>query len=174
MTAGLTADRAAELTVDVTVADASWTARLPDAAAIARDASRAAWRAAAGPGADAAELSILLTDDAAMRDLNRAHRGRDRPTNVLSFPLGEPAAPDGMPALLGDVVLASGVVSREAKEQGKPLAAHFRHLVVHGVLHLAGYDHETGPDAEKMESLEVKILAGLGLPDPYRDQAAVS
>ncbi|MEM9682494.1 MAG: rRNA maturation RNase YbeY [Pseudomonadota bacterium] len=162
------------LTVDVTISDAAWTAQLPEAAAMAREASRAAWRAVAPAGADGAELSLLLADDAAVRDLNRAHRGQDRPTNVLSFSLGTPSSPDGVPTLLGDVVLASGVVSREAKDQGKPLAAHFRHLVVHGVLHLAGFDHETRPDADAMEALEVEILAGLGVSDPYRDQAVVS
>lgn len=107
-----------------------------------------------------------------MRALNKRHRGLDRPTNVLSFPIGAAAPGEGVPAMLGDVVLASGVVAREAAEQDKAVAAHLSHLVVHGVLHLLGYDHETDPEAERMEALEVQTLAALGLPDPYRYREA--
>ena len=107
----------------------------------------------------------MAFDDETVRALNRRHRGIDRPTNVLSFPIG--TAPGGEPCMLGDVVLAAGVVLREAEEQGKSVPAHVTHLVVHGVLHLLGYDHEAGPDAETMEALEVQTLAGLGIPNPY-------
>ncbi|MBN8532434.1 MAG: rRNA maturation RNase YbeY [Alphaproteobacteria bacterium] len=106
-------------------------------------------------------LTIALSGDRAVQHLNRDFRGKDKPTNVLSFPADEPD-------YLGDVILAHGVVEREAKEQQKPFANHATHLVVHGVLHLLGYDHETdAEDAKKMESLEKRILAKLGIPNPY-------
>jgi len=122
--------------------------------------------------AETAELGITLTDDETVRTLNRDHRGQDKPTNVLSFPLaGADFAPEapGAPLLLGDVVLALGTVAREAAEQGKSLEAHAVHLVVHGVLHLLGHDHETDADAEAMERLEIGVLQALGLPNPYTD-----
>ncbi|HZU88526.1 MAG TPA: rRNA maturation RNase YbeY [Stellaceae bacterium] len=120
------------------------------------------------------ELSLVLTDDAEQRRLNRRYRGHDRPTNVLSFPTGA-AAPQAArqrtaraaPLLLGDVVLACETVAREAAEQQKPLADHLRHLVVHGVLHLLGYDHAVEREARRMEALETAILQRLGVPDPY-------
>jgi probable rRNA maturation factor len=140
------------------------------AGALAERAARAAaaefWSDEDGP----AELSVVLADDALVHRLNREYRGKDRPTNVLSFALTEgdtPAAGPGVPVLLGDVVLAWETVAREAGEQGKSIDAHFNHLVVHGVLHLLGYDHESEPDAEEMERLEVAILARLGVADPY-------
>jgi probable rRNA maturation factor len=145
---------------------AGWKAALPDLGPRVRAAARAALRAAAWrPGPAGAELSLVLGDDAGMRALNRHWRGQDKPTNVLSFPAG--AAPAGAPALIGDVVLAFETVRREANEQGKPLADHLAHLVVHGVLHLIGYDHEEARAARRMERLEVAILAALGIADPY-------
>jgi len=158
----------AALAVDVTIEGADWPVLLPDAAAIAEETAVVAWRHVARPAAGPAELSILLADDATVRRLNRAHRGQDKPTNVLSFPIGDTISVAGVPIMLGDVVLASGVVAREAVEQGKTAIAHFRHLVVHGVLHLAGYDHIADGDAEIMEALEVEILAALAVPNPYR------
>jgi probable rRNA maturation factor len=104
----------------------------------------------------------LLTDDKAIRDLNRRFRRQDKPTNVLSFP-----APQNPERFLGDVALAYGVCAREAAEQGKPLQNHLQHLVAHGVFHLLGYDHETDAQAEEMEGLERGVMAGLGIPDPY-------
>jgi probable rRNA maturation factor len=103
--------------------------------------------------------------------LNRRWRGTDAPTNVLAFPAADPtvATPLGAPLLLGDVVLAFETTHREAAEQEKPLAAHLRHLVVHGVLHLLGYDHVDDADATTMEEREIAILAELGVPNPYRD-----
>jgi len=107
-------------------------------------------------------VTILLTDDAAVRELNVNFRGKDAATNVLSFP-----APTNPENHLGDVALAFGVCAREAAEQGKPLAHHLQHLTVHGVLHLLGYDHMRDDEAEAMEGLERAVLAGLGVPDPY-------
>lgn len=141
---------------------------------IARTAARAALTAAR-PGGEGRrlELGITLTDDAAVRALNRAWRGKDRATNVLSFPAGAVATaglPAGLPLLLGDVVLGYGVCAAEAAAQGKTLADHVRHLVVHGVLHLTGHDHEDDAEAERMEALERVVLGGLGVADPYAVQ----
>lgn len=118
-----------------------------------------------------ADLAIRLVGTREGRALNRHYRGKDYATNVLSFPA---ELPEGLPKgvklpLLGDLVLCAPVVAREAKEQGKPLAAHYAHLVVHGCLHLLGWDHEDPHEADAMEQLEREILAELGLPDPYRE-----
>jgi len=111
---------------------------------------------------------VLLTDAGDMRRINRDYRQRDKATNVLSFPGGELS---GLPAdaalLLGDMVLCPEVIAREAREQNKPLARHWCHLCVHGALHLAGYDHVEAAEAERMESVERRLLAGFGIPDPY-------
>lgn len=112
------------------------------------------------------ELSIRVVDADEGRALNRQWRGRDYATNVLSFPAN--ALPGGGPRLLGDLVLCAPVVLTEAKSQGKPARHHWAHLTIHGVLHLAGHDHERPEDAERMEAIERKLLAGLGIPDPYR------
>jgi len=119
--------------------------------------------------------SLLFTSDAEVQTLNREWRGKDKPTNVLSFPMLERSelialAPDGPPELLGDVALAHETCAREAAEKGVSLQDHATHLIVHGLLHLAGYDHETSPDdAAAMEALETKALASLGIADPYGD-----
>ncbi len=115
----------------------------------------------------AAELSLVLTDDARIRVLNRDWRGFDKPTNVLSFPAAEADDEDPGP-LLGDVVVAYETTAREAAEEGTPFDDHFAHLLVHGLLHLFGFDHEADDEAEEMEALETAILAGLGMEDPYR------
>jgi probable rRNA maturation factor len=117
------------------------------------------------------EVSLRLADDGEVAALNGDYRGREGATNVLSFP-GISAEeldghPPGAPVLLGDIVLAQGVVAEEAERQGKSPADHFRHLVVHGMLHLLGYDHVEARDAEIMERLETTLLAGLGIADPY-------
>ena len=109
------------------------------------------------------ELTLLLTGDAEVQDLNARFRGKDAATNVLSFPAPTSAAPH-----LGDIALAYGVCAAEAKAQGKPLAHHLTHLVVHGVLHLLGYDHTADTEAQVMEDMERAILADLGIGDPYR------
>jgi probable rRNA maturation factor len=116
------------------------------------------------------EATIVLSDDSEMQTMNRTWRGKDASTNVLSFPSGLPAGEaQGEPYPLGDVVLAGETVLREADQQGIPVADHVAHLVVHGVLHLLGYDHERDDDAERMEALEIKVLAGLGIADPYAE-----
>ncbi len=115
-----------------------------------------------------AEVAVLLADDEAIRQMNREYRGKDRPTNVLSFPAGDIAGlPGDAPAPLGDIVLCPDVIAREAAEQGKAPDDHWAHLCVHGALHLAGYDHVEDDEARAMEALEVRILAGLGIADPY-------
>lgn len=112
-----------------------------------------------------AELSILLTDDAEQQVLNREWRGMDKPTNVLSFPQIEPFGP--LEGLIGDIVLARETLEREAADLGKPFVEHFTHLVVHGFLHILGYDHIRDDEAAEMEGLETRILARLGIADPY-------
>ena len=119
-----------------------------------------------------ADLAIRIVGSREGRALNRHYRGKDYATNVLSFPADLPEGlPEGvrMP-LLGDLVICAPVVAREAKEQGKPLAAHYAHLTVHGALHLLGWDHGDDVEAEAMEQLERGILAGLGIADPYRSE----
>jgi probable rRNA maturation factor len=116
------------------------------------------------------ELAVVLGGDAEQQRLNRDWRGIDRPTNVLAFSAWDPglALPRAAPVLLGDVVLAFETVAREAAEHGRPLADHLSHLVVHGVLHLIGFDHQTDSEAAVMEALETSILADFGVADPYR------
>ena len=115
----------------------------------------------------ASELSIVLTDDAEQRNLNRDWRGIDKATNVLSFPQIEPFAP--VSGLLGDIILGRETLVKEADEQGVSFDDHFTHLVVHGFLHLLGYDHIEDADALVMEGLETQILASLGVADPYAE-----
>lgn len=141
--------------IDIEIEDEAWSAALPRAADVVLAAAQAALEARGG-------VTILLTDDDSVAELNERFRGKAGPTNVLSFP-----APDNPEAHLGDIALAWGVCAREAAEQDKPLAHHLQHLVAHGVLHLLGYDHLTEAEAEEMEALERRILAGLGVPDPY-------
>ena len=143
--------------IEVEVEDEAWTAALPDAVAVVERAATVAQGAVTG------DVVVLLTDDAAVHDLNLRFRDRDRPTNVLSFPAAESAAPH-----LGDLVLAHGVCAAEAAAQGKSLADHVTHLTVHGVLHLLGRDHVDAVEAEAMEAEERTLLASLGVADPYR------
>ena len=141
--------------------------------ALAARAGDAAAQVAPELGNARLSASLLLTSDAEIHALNREWRERDRPTNVLSFPMLERGellalAGDGPPVLLGDIALAHETCAREAAEKGVPLADHAAHLIIHGLLHLAGHDHETSAeDAEAMEALEVKALAILGVADPY-------
>jgi probable rRNA maturation factor len=125
---------------------------------------RAIAQAAATVATGGAELAVVLTDDAAIRLLNRRWRGIDAATNVLSFPTKNAG---GKPPLLGDIVLAHETVAREAKAEHKPFAHHVAHLVVHGFLHLVGYDHERDQDAERMETAERDILRRMAIADPY-------
>jgi probable rRNA maturation factor len=134
---------------------------------------RAIAEAAAMVPTSEGELAIVLTDDAAIRALNRDWRRKDAATNVLSFPAQEPrpaqepCAASGMPRLLGDIVIAYETTEREARAEHKPFAHHLAHLAVHGFLHLAGYDHQADEEADAMEQLETLILAQLAIPDPY-------
>jgi probable rRNA maturation factor len=133
-----------------------------------KPALRRAIAAAAAPmRLEESELAIVLTDDAAIRELNHRWRGRDKPTNVLSFPAHGLVPPGSGPRPLGDVVIAYETMAHEAQEQGLPLTHHLTHLAVHGFLHLLGYDHESDTEAETMEQLERDILARLDIPDPY-------
>ena len=143
--------------IEVEVEDEAWTAALPDVVAVVERAATAALGTAQG------DVVVLLTDDAAVHDLNARFRDRDQPTNVLSFPAAESAAPH-----LGDLVLAFGVCAAEARTQGKSLADHLTHLTIHGVLHLLGRDHVAEAEAEAMEAEERTLLASLGVADPYR------
>lgn len=142
--------------IDVEIDDSAWLAALADPADRVRRAAEAAADGATG------EIAILLTDDASLQSLNARFRRKDQPTNVLSFP-------DASPERLGDIALAFGVCEAEARAQGKPLADHLAHLVVHGVLHLLGYDHIADGDAAAMEDRERRLLAEMNIPDPYAD-----
>lgn len=136
---------------------------------------RAALAAADGlPGPDL-EVSVMLVDAAAMKTLNRDYRGKDKPTNVLSFPAGElDGLPGDEPRPMGDVVLCPSVVLAEAREQDKPAEQHWAHLCVHGALHLAGYDHVEPGDAAVMERLEAAVLGEMGIPDPYEARESLN
>ena len=147
--------------IEVEIEDAAWTAALPDAVAVVE---RAAIAALAGTVGD---VVVLLTDDAAVHELNARFRDRAQPTNVLSFPAADMTLPGHAPHL-GDLVLAFGVCAAEAGAQGKSLADHLMHLTVHGVLHLLGRDHFDEAEAEAMEAEERTLLASLGVADPYR------
>ncbi len=152
----------------------SWHAAIPGLSRMCRKAVRSAWAVGrkaldkahpfAGPLAAPVEVSVLFTSDEAIRDLNRSHRNKDTATNVLSFPCDDTSFGTGTEILLGDVVLAWETVESEATEAKKPVEDHMAHLVVHGVLHLLGYDHESDTDAATMERLEVDSVARLGLP----------
>ena len=152
-----------KLSLDISVPSPLWR-RLPRARPIARETIAAA---AENRGlSEGGDVSLCLADDAALRALNLSWRGFDKPTNVLSFPAA-PGRP-GEARTLGDIALAYETLAREAEDFGVPLADHYRHLLVHGFLHLIGYDHETDAEAERMEALETKILARLGVADLMR------
>lgn len=154
------------MTVSIEVEDDAWLA-LSGLEALAIASIDAAL---AGAGVTDRNLVVaaLFTDDASIAAINAEWRGKDKPTNVLSFPTPDDMpVPDGEPRPLGDLVLAHGVITREAEEQGKTLRDHTAHLIVHGTLHLLGFDHEDDEEAEEMEALETRILKGLGISDPY-------
>jgi len=158
----------AALRLVLEIEDARWRTALPGVEAVLEQAIGLALAEAEAGGAPV-EVGVRLTDDATIRGLNRDWRGRDKPTNVLSFPLGEPA-PTGdstLPWLIGDIVMAFETVTTEAEAEGKPLAHHVAHLAVHAALHLLGHDHEQDSEAAAMEAAEIALLARLGIPDPY-------
>jgi len=163
-----------DLDIDISVTCPLWTEILPGAAALSEIAAAAAFRMAPinGSADPKAEVSIVLADDDFVRALNRDYRGRDESTNVLSFPASEPdderaPPPPGAPRLLGDIVVAYQTTIGEAAGQEKTLGDHLCHLVVHGMLHLLGFDHQMPAPAEAMERLEIEILAGLDIANPY-------
>jgi metalloprotein, YbeY/UPF0054 family len=172
MNPSVTAD-AAVFDLDVLVESCQWLEKLPEAHRVCRVAAIAAIaHALPAHTTQPASACVLLTDDARLRDLNRTFRGVDRATNVLAFPavpadVLAAAGADGRPADLGDVAIAFETTVAEARNDGKPLADHLSHLVVHAILHLLGHDHETDSEAVAMEALEIQILAHLGVADPY-------
>ncbi|MCS6890877.1 MAG: rRNA maturation RNase YbeY [Rhodovarius sp.] len=143
------------VTIEVVTECRRWRQLLPRIERLVRRAAASACRVAGRP----VQASVLLADDRRLRLLNHAHRGRAKPTNVLSFPAAEG---------VGDVALALGTIRREAAAAGKPLAAHAAHLVVHGLLHLLGHDHLSAGEARRMERAETRALRAIGLPDPWR------
>ncbi|MGL5907475.1 MAG: rRNA maturation RNase YbeY [Shewanella sp.] len=150
-----------ELSLDVQYATHSdW---LPTEAQLAHWA-----KTAIGNSMAQAELTIRIVDSRESQMLNSTYRGKDKPTNVLSFPFEAP--PEIELPLLGDLVICAAVVENEAREQQKSLEAHWAHMVVHGCLHLLGYDHIEDEEAEEMESLETQLIEGLGFTDPYKEQ----
>lgn len=169
--------KAAGPKVDVLVQSSQWKREAKIAAHLRKAIAAAAARlcekdvpkpATPSPGhAGNAALALALSDDAAVRALNRDWRGQDKPTNVLSFPAPHGESTPGAPVHWGDIIIAYETTAREAQDGGKPFADHAAHLAVHGFLHLAGYDHEKDTDAEVMEALERAILARIDIPDPY-------
>jgi probable rRNA maturation factor len=152
--------------VDVMVEAGGWPAepQLRDLV----DRAIASLEAAGVLGAGTTELSVVFSDDRRVRELNAAWRGKDRPTNVLSFPaFATPGRGAALPPMLGDIVLAFETAAGEARLEGKTLEHHISHLVLHGLLHLLGYDHEQDAEADEMEAIETGALARLAIPDPY-------
>jgi probable rRNA maturation factor len=149
------------MNLDISIDDRDWNT-VPNLRKLARNAISATLEE------NSVSLSLLFTSDAKILEINQQWRGKAVPTNVLSFPVSAKIpVPQGEPRPLGDIVLAFGTVSREAGEQKKPIAHHVTHLIVHGVLHLLGYDHEKNDDAEAMEAREIAVLADLGMENPY-------
>lgn len=147
--------------VDVVEDDGNWSG-LSDADSLIEQAAAAVAKELGG-SAGSGTVAVALSSDASVQVLNGQFRGKPKPTNVLSFPAGE-GVPEGF---IGDVILAAETVRREADEQGVPFAHHVQHLVVHGILHLLGYDHISAADAERMEAIEISILSKLGVANPY-------
>ena len=160
--------------VDVTWSSPEWNKLDFDAVALAQEVIPRAFAQADLPAAaktGPVEISVILGHDAEVRMLNREYRGQDKPTNVLSFAAldseNTPAHPEGESLSLGGIILAFETIAREAEEMNTPFRDHYTHLLVHGTLHLLGYDHEEDGEAETMESLEIRILAQLGIENPY-------
>jgi probable rRNA maturation factor len=172
-----------DIELAIAVEDNSWRDFLPNLEACTKEVIEATLSALqeefgaspiAGETQPVVEISLVLTGDKEIRELNRDYREKDRPTNVLSFPdtlIDEEALEEAVltkePLMLGDIIMASDTIREEADVQHKSIADHFRHLLVHGVLHLAGHDHIDENEAQIMEQLEIDILRGLGIPNPY-------
>ncbi|HEY5378588.1 MAG TPA: rRNA maturation RNase YbeY [Pseudolabrys sp.] len=147
------------VTADIVVESELWHAQ-PKAEAVVRAAIAASTAHSTRDG----EVSILLSDDSAVRELNRQWRGLDHPTNVLSFPAPQSPAAEG---LLGDIVIAYETLQRESEDEGRDFLHHLAHLAVHGFLHLIGYDHRNDAEAEAMEAIESRIMIAMNMPDPW-------
>jgi probable rRNA maturation factor len=152
--------------VDLLVEAEGWPAR-DELAAIARKAVDATLAQLGARSRGPSELSLVFSNDGAIKELNAGWRGKDKPTNVLSFPAFPIEPGDPLPPMLGDIVLAIETISREASLEEKLFEHHLTHLIIHGLLHLLGYDHETDEEAEAMETTERRVLARLAIPDPY-------
>lgn len=144
--------------IDIIIEDKKWQEAIPSVSNLCRKACNAALDKRIKSDK---EIAILLADDKKLQELNHDFRGKNKPTNVLSFPSEDEN-------MLGDIAISIDTLKREAKEQGKSLKDHFSHLVVHATLHLLGFDHENDKDAKKMEALEISILKGLGIENPYK------
>lgn len=161
------------LTIALAVEDERWAEVLPaDLESFCHDSFAAAARELSLPGNLETEISVTFADDATVRVANAEWRGKDKPTNILSFPMPAPPGQAAGP-LLGDLLLAFETVQREAAAEGKSLPDHLRHLLVHGFLHLLGQDHVEAEEADRMEALEIRILASFGIADPYVEQTGV-
>lgn len=160
------------MTIDIDIAVESEKWASVELHSLAERAIEAARAEAGVVLAASAEVSLLLCDDARIQELNREWRGLDKPTNVLSFPASDPSKLAQSP-LLGDIAIAFETVERESLEEQKSFSAHVSHMVVHGFLHLIGYDHETDREAEEMEDVERRALARLGIADPYASTVPV-
>ncbi|WP_019904936.1 rRNA maturation RNase YbeY [Methylobacterium sp. 77] len=162
--------RKIESEIDIAIEDPRWDSVADDLEAFVIRAVEAGLSVAPQLPDHPIEVSVLLTADDVVQELNRTWRGKDKPTNVLSFPAPPQPAHAGVAVPLGDVVLAYDTMLRESAEQSTPLHDHLAHLLIHGTLHLLGHDHETGDaEASAMEALETEALHGLGIPDPYAD-----
>lgn len=165
--------------IDVSVAEPEWNSSFLDVETVAHDAANRTLKMAMLPrlleGREI-EVSIVLANDDLIQVLNRTYRDKDKPTNVLSFAAldSDDPVPDEGPYPIGDVILAYQTIDREAREQGKFFKDHFIHMVVHGTLHLLGYDHETEDDANIMESLEIRILEKMNIQNPYTDKLSMA
>jgi probable rRNA maturation factor len=157
-----------KLSIDISAPCALWRG-LPRARALARETVAACLLESGFDPPPGSELSLCLTDDTEVQKMNARWRGNDEATNVLSFPAAS-TGPTAAAPILGDIALAYETLSREAQEMGVLLADHYRHVVAHGFLHLIGHDHQTDEEAERMEDLERRILARLGVADPYADR----
>lgn len=157
--------------VAVDIADDAWHDDVAEPELLCESAAAAALAAVPAEARVVGEVSMLLADDAMLQDLNNRYRGVDAPTNVLAFAAleGEPMPAGGGPVLLGDIAIARETVAREAADAAKPVADHLSHMVVHGMLHLLGYDHQEPTEADEMEAIEIRALASLGIADPYAD-----
>lgn len=157
------------ITIDILKPHEDW----PECAALIDQAIEAAYAHVKDEIPQDIEVSIVLMSDAQIQDLNKDHRGKDKPTNVLSFPLNEPDMI--VESALGDIIFALETIQREAKDQDKSFEDHLMHLTIHGFLHLIGYDHETSEeDAEEMEALEIQILSDLNIKNPYETGQVVA